>query len=262
VFDWPHLSQWLAPHAAAVALCGSRLLPVCFLCPLFGGQSAPMTVRLGLALALSLSLHLAGGVQAPAEATQLWFFGGTALKEVLFGTTLGLVASLPFDAARIGGRFVDLFRGTSAEAALPTVGTRESAFGNGLYQMLVALVATSGALPLVIAAIWHSFGVVRLGAFVPTQGAALQVVGLATGAVATGLAIGAPMAGVSLAVDFTLGLASRAAPQMRLQEVGAPLKILGGGALLWLGVGLICERLLASVLAVDGVLHAVLEATR
>jgi len=80
--------------------------------------------------------------------------------------------------------------------------------------------------------------------------------------VATGLAIGAPVAALALAVDLALGLASRAAPQMRLQEVGTPLKILGGGALLWLSVGLVCERLLGSVLATDGALHAVLEVAR
>jgi len=262
VSDWTQLSHWLAPHVAAVALCGLRLLPVCFLCPVFGGPSSPTTVRLGLALALALSLHAAGGVNAPPEATRLWFFGGLALKEVLFGATVGLVAALPFDAARTGGRFIDLFRGTSAEAALPGVGTRESAVGNGLYQMLVALAASSGALPLVLSAVWRSFGIVRLGGFVPTEAAAMQVVGLAGGAVATGLAIGAPVAALALAVDLALGLASRAAPQMRLQEVGTPLKILGGGALLWLSVGLVCERLLGSVLATDGALHAVLEVAR
>ncbi|MFZ5443799.1 MAG: type III secretion protein, partial [Myxococcota bacterium] len=40
-----------------------------------------------------------------------------------------------------------------------------------------------------------------------------------------------------------LGLASRAAPNMNLQDTGAPLRILGGGAVLWLGIGLIAARL-------------------
>jgi flagellar biosynthesis protein FliR len=65
-----------------------------------------------------------------------------------------------------------------------------------------------------------------------------------------------------MAVDCFLGMASRAAPQVNLQEVGAPLRILGGGALLWLGVGLFCERLLAGVLGVDGALRMLEEAAR
>jgi type III secretion protein T len=57
-------------------------------------------------------------------------------------------------------------------------------------------------------------------------------------------------------------MASRAAPQVNLQEVGAPLRILGGGVLLWLGVGLFCERLLAGVLGADGALRMLGEVAR
>jgi type III secretion protein T len=256
----PHVAAWLWPHAEAVALCAARLLPVCFLCPLFGGQSAPSTVRLGLALALALALHVAGGVEAPVAAASAWTLGALALKEMVFGAALGLVAALPFDAARMGGRFIDAFRGTSAEASLPVVGTRESATGNGLYQMLTAWVAASGALPLVIAALWRSFGLVHLGASVASERWAMQVATSVGVALATGLAVGAPVAGLTLAVDLGLGLASRAAPQMRLQEASAPLRILGGGALLWLSVGLLCERLLAEAVASEGALHALIEA--
>ncbi len=46
-----------------------------------------------------------------------------------------------------------------------------------------------------------------------------------------------------LTVDAGLSLASRAAPNMNLQEVGAPLRIVLGAAALWLSVGLIAQRL-------------------
>jgi flagellar biosynthesis protein FliR len=262
VIDRFHLALWLQPHLAAVALCAARVLPVCFLCPLFGGQAAPTTVRLGLALALAGSLHIAGGVVAPVDADSAWALGGLALRELFFGATIGLVSALPFDAARMGGRFIDLFRGTSAEAALPSAGTRESATGDGLQQLMVALAASGLVFPIILSALWRTFGVVKLGAYVPTEAATLQVVGLAGAALATALAIGAPIAGVTLAADLALGIASRAAPQMRLNDAGAPLRILGGGALLWLAIGIICERLLASAATTEGALNAVLGAAR
>jgi len=245
----PELTSLLAlvaPHAWALALCSARLVPIAFLSPILGGQAAPATVRLGLVLALAFGLHFAGGV---GEAVRL---GGVAaaagvVREAVFGTAIGLVAALPFDAARIGGRLVDLFRGTSAEAALPVTGTRESATGDALYQLLVALAVTGGAAAQLLGAVWRSFGLVRLGAFVPTESMALQISGLAGTALAVGLAVGAPVAGLSLLVDAFLGLASRAAPQLHLQELGAPLRILGGGAALWLGIGLAADRLLAGI---------------
>jgi flagellar biosynthesis protein FliR len=162
----------------------------------------------------------------------------------------------------MGGRFIDLFRGTSAEASLPVAGSRESAAGDALYQLLVALVVTGGLFPIVLSGLLRGFGVVGLGAFVPSEAATLHVVTLAGGAMATGLAVGAPVAGAVLAVDCLMGMASRAAPQVNLQELGAPLRILGGGALLWLGVGVICERLLAGVMGLEGALLLLAELAR
>src|SRR5207248_4567685 len=139
------------------------------------------------------------------------------------------------DAARMGGRFIDMFRGTSAEAALPVAGTRESATGDALYHVMVALTVTGVGFPLVMSAIWKSFAVVKLGGFAPTESAAMHLVALAGTALAAGLAVGAPIAGAVMAVDCFVGMASRFAPQMNLGELGTPLKILGGGAVLWLG---------------------------
>ena len=127
---------------------------------------------------------------------------------------------------------------------------------------LVALVVSGALFPLVLAGLMRGFAVVRPGAFVATEAATLHVVMLAGGALATGLAVGAPVAAAVLVVDCFLGLASRAAPQLNLQEVGAPLRILGGGALLWLGTGVFCERLLAGVLSTEGALALLGEVAR
>jgi len=259
------LGAWLeslGPDTVVVALCAARLLPIAFLCPLLGGQATPTMVRLSLVLSLSLFLRVEAGLELDAPVVSTVVLGGLVIRELVFGTSVGLVAALPFDAARMGGRFIDLLRGTSAEASLPMAGSRESAAGEGLYHLLVTLVISGGAWPLVMGGVLRGFGVVRLGAFVPTEAATLHVVFLAGAAMATGLAVGAPIAAAVLAVDCFLGLASRAAPQVNLQEVGAPLKILGGGALLWLGTGVLCERLLAGVLSVEGALALLGEAAR
>ena len=184
----------LGPSVVAVALCSARLLPVAFLCPLLGGQAAPTTVKLALVLSLALFLHRVAGVSPPVPVDTPLKLAAGAMRELAYGTSVGLVAALPFDAARMGGRFIDLFRGTSAEASLPVAGSRESATGDVLHQLLVGMVITGGLMPVVLAGLVRGFGWVRLGAYVPTEGAVLAVVGLAGGAMATGLALGAPVA--------------------------------------------------------------------
>jgi flagellar biosynthetic protein FliR/type III secretion protein T len=254
--------EWLRPGVVAVALCSARLLPVAFLCPLLGGQAAPATVKLALVLSLALFLHHGAGVSPPVPVETPLQLAALAMKELTYGTSVGLVAALPFDAARMGGRFIDLFRGTSAEASLPVAGTRETATGDVLYQLLVGMVVTGGLMPVVLSGLVRGFGWVRPGAYVPTEAAVMHVVGLAGGAMATGLAVGAPVAAAVMAVDCLLAMVSRAAPQVNLQELGAPLRILAGGALLWLAVGLLCERLLGGFLSVDSALSRLGEVAR
>ena len=99
-------------------------------------------------------------------------------------------------------------------------------------------------MPLWLSSLVRSFAWVSLGTFSNHETVALQVVTLVGTAFATGLAVGAPIAALSLVIDAVVGLAARAAPSMNLPECGSPLRILGGGAVIWLAVGLIAERLL------------------
>lgn len=249
------------PHATAVALCALRLFPVVLLSPVLGGQVAPTTVRLSVTLALAGSLHLAGGV-SPAGAMDAWDVAAAGIRELLFGVALGLIAALPFDTARIAGRFIDLFRGTSAEASLPVAGTRESATGDGLYQWTTGLAVAAGAASTAIAALWRSFAIVPVGAANASAALSEHLVTLIGTAMATGLAIGAPIAGFTLAVDAALGLMARAAPGLHVSELAAPVRILGGGAVLWVGAGLFADRLLQQVVASEGWMQLATELAR
>jgi type III secretion protein T len=238
------LFDGVVPHLASLSLISARLVPIAFLCPLLGGPQTPMHVKLGVTLALAGSLHFAAGVAGPVVTSAL-DFGVLGLGEAALGTTMGLLASLPFDTARMGGKFIDLFRGSSAEAALPLAGSKEAATGEGLYQLLLAVGAVGGVLPLVLSAIWRSFALVPIGAFHHTEEVAMMATAWVGTSLGTALAIGAPVAALSLATDAFVGLASRAAPNMNLQDVGTPIRILVGGAAVWLGLGVLCDRLLA-----------------
>lgn len=261
-FSDAQLQAFLEPHLLGLALCAARIAPIAFLCPLLGGNAAPTTVRLAVTLALSSVVHFAGGVGVPDGANGAWAFGAMALREVMLGMVIGLLASLPFDAARTGGRFIDLFRGSSAEAALPAAGSKEAISGDALHQLLVALVVTGGLFPIVLGGLLRSFKWVPVGTFAMSEAGALEIAKLVGVSLATGLAIGAPVAAGCLLVDWFLGLMSRGAPQLQLSELSAPLRILGGGALLWLGVGVISERLLHSVVVEQQAMEALLGALR
>lgn len=236
----PELLGWL--------LATLRTVPVVLLCPVLGGQLVPAGVRLAVAGALGLAFRPLGGAP-PGVTVELWT---RCAREAGVGLALGLGAALPFDAARIGGRLVDLVRGTSAEAALPVAGHRESATADVLHQLLVCLALAGGVLPATLRAIVRSYRLLPPGSAAPGVSGALALAGLLGTALATGLSIAAPVVALSWATDAAVGLALRAAPALPVGEVGAPVRILGGAAVLWLSLGVVCERLLGWVLSPEG----------
>lgn len=240
----PMIAGLLEPHVVSLGLVSARLLPVVFLCPLFGGTTAPPTVRLSLVVALGAFLHVAGGVRVAPELLEGGRWIGALIRELVFGSALGLAAAAPYDAAKLGGRFIDLVRGTSAEAALPVAGTRESATGEALGRWLLALAAVTFGLPLTLGALVKTFAAVAPGVSGFGELWAQEAALLVGSTMAAGLAIGAPIAAFCLLVDGLLATAGRLGGGASLQELSAPARILGGAVVLWLGLGLIGGRLL------------------
>ena len=197
-----------APQAEAAALHGLRLLPAALFCPFLGGPLAPGLVRVSLAFGLGACAWWAGG--GGAFAGSGWDLLLAAARELALGTALGLLAGVPFEAARGGGRLVDTLRGsTLSELHVAPLRQRESATGDLLAQWLVVLAANAGGDRLVVASLLDTFRAVPTGsALVP---ASLLAAGLRGGAelVACALALGAPSAAGVLAADLAISVALR-----------------------------------------------------
>lgn len=238
------LAAWVRPELLAWAVASLRVLPVTLLCPVLGGQLVPAPVRLAVTGAIGLALRPLAGA-APDGSLEIL---ARCAREAGVGLLIGLGAALPFDAARIGGRLIDLVRGTSAEAALPIAGHREAATGDLLHQLLVSLAVAGGALPVLVHALARSFVLAPPGVVLGVSGA-LELARLLGVTLATGLAVAAPVVALSWATDATVGLVLRAAPGLPATELATPVRILGGGTVLWLSLGLVADRLLRGVLA-------------
>ncbi len=117
------------PHLAACLCVAARVIPIAFLCPALGGPWVPAPVKLGLVLAWTGALHVTAGVRLTGAPPEAWGVLAMAGKETALGVGMGLVAALPYEAVRMAGRWMDTFRGASAEASLPGSGSREAASG-------------------------------------------------------------------------------------------------------------------------------------
>ncbi|MFH0901751.1 MAG: flagellar biosynthetic protein FliR [Pseudomonadota bacterium] len=223
---------------ALLALATARVAPVFAIMPLFGGRIMPHSVRSAVSLALASLLvpHVQAGV--PEIAIRPFpLVGLLVLREVVVGSLLGLLASLPLLAAEAAGRLLDTIRGVgSGSVFTPQTGGQSSMLGSfNLHLAIVVLFLTNGHL-LFLRALAESYDVVPLApVFAIPSGTRLIGVMAATtgGMMMCALGMAAPVLATLFLADLALGLMSRIAPQVPVFFVGMPAKaLLGIGALL------------------------------
>lgn len=234
----------LAPHLVGITLCALRILPITLLCPLLGGMALTSTVRLSVTLALAGTLHFHGATAPTAATYELLTFVVAASKELLLGTLLGFLSSLPFDLARMGGRFIDTFRGASAEVALPLVGSREAVTGELLHQLLLVGAVVSGVMSDFVHALGRSFAGLPVGRWTEAALTVEDAISAMSTAFAVSFVLGAPVACIALLIDAGIGAGAKLAAKMSIHELGAGLRLLAGAAFLFLAIDTLSAQLL------------------
>ncbi len=243
-------------QAAPVALAVARLGPVLYLAPSFGGRLVPAPIRLGIALGLSVLVAGGGGVVAPAGVALV----AALAREAALGVGLGLLAAIPFEAARAGGHVIDVVRGASlTQALVPTAGTSASPLGELLYLGLLVTVTAAGGNRLLLGALARSFRVLPPGApwvAGAASGLGASLVDTTAGLVACAVALAAPAAIAAVVTDLALGVVGRIAPQLPLFFLGLPVKAALGLGAVALGAAVLLGRLAGDAAGVpSGLVH-------
>jgi type III secretion protein T len=137
-FDWP-----------LFLLVAARILPICVLGPLAGGQAVPGVVRVGTAAVLVGVLAPNLGTTVPAATLPL-----AIAAELLLGGVLAFAAAVPLFAARAAGSLADGLRGVSPPDERSPLGDWLELFALCLFFLLGGhlvlvgnLAATFGTLP-------------------------------------------------------------------------------------------------------------------
>jgi flagellar biosynthetic protein FliR len=232
------------------ALVIARLALIVQLVPFLGGQKIPQQVKMGVTLALAIVVFPAvwsDGTAAslPTEAVPV---AALVIKELSVGVTLGFVASLTFESARMAGELIDVSRGqTMVKAMVPQLQARASASGDILYQLSVVIFLAVGGHRLVLAALYRSFELLPVHSFPTFPGGTVQlglyVARLTADAITFGVVLALPVIAAVLLANLVLALMNKAAPQMNVFFLGMPLKAILGVAVLLFGLHIVVDRL-------------------
>jgi flagellar biosynthesis protein FliR len=220
-------SAQLNAFLAAFAWPLARILALIASAPVIGNPSVPASLKIGLGLLLTVLV--APLVPSPAEIDPSSASGLLILaQQVLIGLAMGFAMQLVFHAAEMAGEFVGLQMGlgfatlydASVPGMIPIVGQYLGVV------VSLAFLAVDGHL-LLLSTLVESFHVLPLAPLSAPSG--LRVLAEWGGSIFSySLALALPLLAALLITNLTLGVLTRAAPQLNIFAVGFPLTILVG----------------------------------
>ena len=211
-----------------------RMLSLIGTAPLFSEKSVPRTVKVSLAVLLTIVIAPTLGPLPPVpmvSAASLWI----VMQQILIGAAMGFSMKLVFSMVQAAGEYVGLQMGLSFASFFdPTSGgaTRVLARFLNVMAMLIFL-AVDGHLVL-IAALAESFQTLPI-ADAPLAASGWFILASAGGHIFLGgLILALPLVATLLTLNLAMGILNRVSPQFSIFAVGFPITLLAGIAMLQL----------------------------
>jgi len=194
--------------------------------PVFGGQSAPAMVRIGLAVVLTVLL--APFVTLPATLTTPGL-AVVLVREVAIGLALSMSVTLVVGAAELAGYLTGFQLGFAyAAVADPQTGVQNNIIAT-IYGMMALLVflGINGHHDVIRALAW-SYQALPIGVGHVHASMSATVTQMLGFVLAEGVQLAAPIIVVLLVLQLAIGLMTRIAPSLNVLVISYPLQLLVG----------------------------------
>ena len=181
----------------------TRIMAIIIHVPVFGGQTIPTQVRIGLGMALALVLVPWQPLPPEAESIGFLAYAIAIGKEIIIGTLVGFAADLTFGAIQAAGAAMGIGSGfESGRIFNPTMGEAGSAFDQLFVMVATMVFIVINGHHLVLMALQRTFDVVPLNSALPFNG--LEAVMRTTATfIAAGIQLALPVMTALLLTDLT-----------------------------------------------------------
>lgn len=216
----------------------ARLLPIIVLAPFFGSKNVPRVIRMMFGMALAFIFIPQNILNIKEQLPFNITFIGLMTKELLIGSVIGFLATVPFYIASMAGTMIDHQRGSSSlQVTDPSMQTQTSSIGVLYNYVLIALFFSLNGPFIFFDGIASSYELIPVdGLFNPAlfaRNAPLWklIFNLFSTMMTLAIQLSAPALIGILITDMFLGIANRLAPQVQIVFLGMSLKS-------WLGIAL------------------------
>jgi flagellar biosynthesis protein FliR len=238
--------------AAGVVLFGARVGGLLLIAPMFSSKNVPVMLRTALLVVLTAVLAPVAlrSVEVAPALTPAAF-----LSETMVGFTIGIGAALFLAGAEAMGDLLGMQMGLSGAASLDPISFASTPVLSQLANLFALILMLSLDLHLIMLdALLASTQWVPLGAPVDVAAGAATIFASASMVFALGFQFAAPVVATVIVANLSLGLLTRAAPQLQVLAVAFPLQIGVGLLALASAVPLVATFFLGWAAAYDALL--------
>lgn len=203
-----------------------RVGTVLMIAPIFGGRSVPATVKIALALLLSLILLPLTGQNAPVLPDTLPQYLALVARELLIGSIVGFAVLIVFTALSAAGHIIGIQVGFSLANVVNPLTADHASLLDQFYALLAALVFfTLNGHHALILALQQTFDLVPIGRADLTLPPGPVLMGWGRDIFTVASRISLPVVAALLLADVALAVVARSVPQLNVFVVGLPAKI-------------------------------------
>lgn len=215
------IAAWLAAFGWPFA----RILAVVATEPIFGNRAIPAMVKVAFAAFLTMAAAPAFEA-APKVDPGSWAGLFILMQEIVVGIAIGFSMRLFYSATEMAGSFIGLQMGLGFALFFDPQNSGQTPIVAQFVGILTILVFVSmGGHEMVILSLMESFSALPVGAD-PVSGAGFRQVAELGGMIfRAGMWLALPVVGSILVVNLSLGIMTRAAPQLNIFAVGFPITL-------------------------------------
>lgn len=210
-----------------------RMTGLFILSPIFGRNNLPAVFKIGFSFFLAVIFVNVNEIPAVSMSTNISLYAIYIIKELLVGLIIGYATYVIMSAIYLAGQMIDMQVGFGSVNVLDATSNIQVPLTSNFYYMYIILIfLTLNGHFFIIQALFRSFEIIPIDMigfninFVP------EVIDIMQEMFEIALRIAAPIIATIFVADVVLGVLSRTIPQMNVFQLGMPLKVIIGLAVI------------------------------
>ena len=207
----------------ALILIFMRIASFMVICPGYSFKGIPNILKVAISGVVTIFIYMALP-EMPANV-EILEFAFLAIKETIFGISIGFVTLMIFSTIEMAGNLIDFQVGFSMGSVYdPAMGTQASNYGRTYYWIGIAIFFLLDMHQLVLEMVIRSYEFVPIGSANIIQFNPKAIVVIFAKVFELSINLAAPVIITVLITDVVLGLISRTVPQINVFMLGMPMK--------------------------------------